>query len=65
MKKPKFVQTTFSTYKVNRSIGQGGNGFVYEAEDEDGVVAIKVLDSNRATKEKLKRFENEYRFCST
>ncbi len=50
---------------MNRSIGQGGNGFVYEAEDEDGVVAIKVLDSNRATKEKLKRFENEYRFCST
>jgi len=65
LKKPKIVHTTFSTYKVNRSVGQGGNGFVYEAEDQDGVVAIKVLDSNRATKEKLKRFENEYRFCST
>lgn len=65
MKKPKFVKTTFSTYQVNKSIGQGGNGFVYEAEDDGVVVAIKVLDSNLVTKEKLKRFENEYRFCST
>lgn len=33
-------------------------------EEEGNRVAAKVLDQTRATKEKLKRFENEYRFCS-
>lgn len=65
MKKPNEVKTTFSTYQVNQSIGQGGNGFVYEAEENSDLVAIKVLDPTRANKEKIKRFENEYRFCST
>lgn len=64
MKKPKQLKTSFSSYQVKRSIGQGGNGFVYEAEEDGSSVAIKVLDHGRANKEKVKRFENEYRFCS-
>ena len=65
MKKPGQVKTTFSTYQVNSFIGQGGNGYVYGAEEDGEIVAIKVLDTSRSNKEKLKRFENEYRFCST
>ncbi len=65
MKKPKTVQTAFSIYDIKESLGQGGAGIVYRVTDEAGdEFAIKVLDSSRATKEKLKRFENEYRFCS-
>jgi serine/threonine protein kinase len=64
LKKPKTLKTAFSTYTLGRSIGQGGNGYVYEAVDERGSVAAKVLDPDRATKEKLKRFENEYKFCA-
>ncbi|MCU7841619.1 MAG: serine/threonine protein kinase [Candidatus Thiodiazotropha sp. (ex Troendleina suluensis)] len=65
MKKPKILNTAFATYNVLRSVGQGGNGFVYEVEEDDSRFAIKVLDPARATREKLKRFENEYRFCSS
>ena len=64
MKKPKILSTAFSSYTVGRSIGQGGNGYVYEVAENGVQVAAKVLDQDRATREKLKRFENEYRFCS-
>lgn len=64
MKKPKSVKTAFSNYRIIRAVGQGGNGFVYEAEEDGQKVAIKILDPARATREKLKRFENEYRFCA-
>lgn len=65
MKKPKLVKTTFSTYVLEKSIGQGGNGYVYKAKDEDeNYFAIKILDPSRITDEKIKRFKNEYIFCS-
>lgn len=65
MKKPKSVKTTFDQYTVIDIIGQGGSGFVYSAFNNDGEsFAIKILDSTKTSKEKLKRFENEYRFCS-
>ncbi|MGR3173229.1 MAG: serine/threonine-protein kinase [Candidatus Scalindua sp.] len=65
MKKPKEVKTAFSTYAIKDCIGEGGCGLVYSAiEDNDNAVAIKILDPSKATREKLKRFENEYRFCS-
>jgi serine/threonine protein kinase len=64
VKKPDILNTTFSTYTIIGAIGQGGNGYVYEAEESGSKVAIKILDPQRVTKEKLKRFENEYRFCS-
>lgn len=65
MKKPKEVKSAFSSYSIKDSIGEGGCSFVYSAiEDNGNAVAIKILDPSKVTKEKLKRFENEYRFCS-
>ncbi len=66
MKKPKQLRTTFTTYRLIQCIGEGGSGAVYSAREENGAeFAIKILDPDKAAKkEKLKRFENEYRFCS-
>jgi serine/threonine protein kinase len=65
MKKPKVVKSTFSVYTIRDCIGEGGSGIVFSANDDNGTeVAIKALDPGKASKEKLKRFENEYRFCS-
>jgi serine/threonine protein kinase len=64
-KEPKEFRTTFSTYVANGVVGEGGSGTVYSAEDDTGSpVAVKLLDRAKATRERLKRFENEYRFCS-
>ncbi len=65
MKKPKQLRTTFTFYTHFEHIGEGGCGIVYSAKEESGsAVAIKILDPAKANREKLKRFENEYRFCS-
>lgn len=65
MKKPKQFKTTFNTYFILDKIGEGGSGVVYSAKDESGgFFAIKNLDASKATREKMKRFENEYRFCT-
>ena len=65
MKKPKSVRTTFSTYNIHESKGEGGSGIVYSAVDEEGNrCAIKFLDPVKASREKLKRFKNEFSFCS-
>jgi serine/threonine protein kinase len=65
MKKPNSLSTAFATYAVNQVIGEGGSGVVYGATDDVGAeFAVKVLNPERASREKLKRFENEYRFCS-
>ncbi len=64
MKKPATLKTAFATYSVGKSLGQGGNGYVYEIIEDGVKAAAKVLDHERANKEKLKRFENEFRFCS-
>ncbi|MCP4767804.1 MAG: serine/threonine protein kinase [Gammaproteobacteria bacterium] len=65
MKKPKSVQTTFSQYTIGDVKGEGGSGVVYEAFDDEGnQFAIKALDPQKAFQEKLKRFKNEFSFCS-
>jgi len=65
MKKPKNLRTAFAVYSIQDCIGEGGSGLVYRAvDDADATVAIKILDSKKATRDKLKRFENEYRFCA-
>jgi serine/threonine protein kinase len=65
MKKPTRLSTAFATYVVNQLIGEGGSGVVYGATDEVGAeFAVKVLNPEKASREKLRRFENEYRFCS-
>lgn len=56
--------TAFDSYTINRKIGEGGSGRVFEAMDSNGaVVAIKTLDYRQLTKERLKRFKNETHFC--
>jgi len=63
LKKKIEFKTSFSTYIAREQIGEGGSGTVFGAEDADGLaVAIKRLDQSKVTREKLKRFKNEYRF---
>src|SRR5215467_7896903 len=60
---PTFV-TPFATFTAVSILGQGGAGRVYHVRDETGKdAAIKVLDPARATKERTRRFKNEYTFC--
>lgn len=63
MKKGHEVLTAFNKYQLKKQIGQGGNGTVWEATDEDGdSYAIKFLERQN-TEKVLKRFENETFFC--
>ena len=56
--------TAFNSYAINRVIGEGGAGCVFEATDSNGaVVAIKRLDYRQLTNERVKRFKNETHFC--
>jgi serine/threonine protein kinase len=57
-------KSAFRTYTVVEKIGEGGSGTVYCVTDPDSNrYALKVLDSSKATSQKLKRFQNEIRFC--
>ncbi len=63
LRKPLTFKTAFHTYTADRLVGEGGCGRVYHAEDDCGNdVAIKLLAPEKTTRERLKRFENEYRF---
>jgi len=56
LKKTIEFRTPFGLYIANEIIGEGGAGRVYNANDESGDVwAIKTLDPNKTSKEKLKR----------
>ena len=56
-------RTAFANYRSDSVLGEGGAGTVYGATDESGgPVAVKVLDPRKATRERLKRFKNEYLF---
>ncbi|SEI99152.1 Protein kinase domain-containing protein [Kandleria vitulina] len=63
LKKNTEVFTAFNKYILEKKIGEGGNGQVWEAKDENGEkCAIKFLErKNRSSV--LKRFENETFFC--
>ena len=65
LKKPIVFHTTFSTYTATEIIGEGGAGKVYRSfDDSNEEWAIKKLDESKTSKERLKRFKNEYLFCS-
>ncbi len=57
-------ESAFNKYELQSRIGSGGSGVVYEATDVEGQhVAVKAIDPSKATTIKLKRFQNEIRFC--
>lgn len=57
-------QTAFNTYQSIESIGSGGSGNVLKVNDQDGnEFALKYLDPDKITTEKVKRFKNELFFC--
>jgi serine/threonine protein kinase len=63
LKKSRFFETAFSRYAASEQIGEGGTGTVFKASDDAGqVVAIKVLDAAKATRERRRRFKNELTF---
>ena len=64
LKKRTIVYTTFSEYTIDRQISQGGNGTVFLAHDRNNEkFALKAIDRNKTSTEKLKRFKNEIAFC--
>ena len=65
MAKQKLIfETPFDTYTSTAVIGEGGSGFVHSAINTDGeVFAVKRLNPDRITTDKLKRFKNEIGFC--
>lgn len=50
-------------YRIVRTLGEGGMGFVYEAEQDQPrrIVALKVIKPGLASTELLRRFEQESR----
>ena len=63
IKKGTVIKTAFDEYTLVCQIGQGGNGRVFSAKNNDGQqVAIKLVERNVGN-DKLKRFKNEISFC--
>src|SRR5260370_4254575 len=64
LRKSIVFETPFTQYIGTDIIGEGGAGRVYKATgDDSNAYAIKLLDSTKATGEKMKRFKNEVEFC--
>lgn len=64
LKKGTIVYTAFSEYMIDRQISQGGNGTVFLVHDKaNNKYALKAIDRNKTSTEKLKRFKNEIHFC--
>ena len=56
LRQPVTFETAFTQYTGTDIIGAGGSGRVYRAIDDTGdVYAIKLLDADKANREKLKR----------
>ena len=64
LKKQIIFQTAFETYTASDIIGQGGAGYVYKCQDSNGkLFAVKLLNAQNVTSDRLKRFRNEVLFC--
>ncbi|MEA4831932.1 MAG: serine/threonine-protein kinase [Oscillospiraceae bacterium] len=64
LKKGIIVETTFDEYEIESQINQGGSGTVFRVYNSaKQVYALKAIDRNLTTKDKLKRFKNELAFC--
>lgn len=65
LKSPVVLETAFASYTVDAILGEGGAGIVYGGVDAQGAaVALKVLTSERATKDRKSRFDKEIKFLS-
>lgn len=65
LSKPVIFETPFTQYTGIDIVGEGGAGRVYQViDDAENMYAIKLLDPAKAKGEKLKRFQNEVKFCS-
>ena len=54
LRKRTTVYTAFSEYMIDRQISQGGNGTVFLVHDkEDNKYALKAIDRNKTSSEKL------------
>lgn len=63
-KKTKF-DTMLNSYEVKELLGEGGSGKVYKVQDENNqFYALKYLNPQYVSQDKLKRFKNELHFCS-
>jgi len=63
-RKEQVFQSTFNTYHYVSDIGSGGSGIVVSVEDESNdIFALKYLNPDRISSDKLKRFKNELFFC--
>lgn len=61
--KGSILYTAFEEYVVQKQVGQGGNGTVFQAKNASNeLYAIKVI-SRKALRDKLNRFRNEINFC--
>lgn len=57
------LYTAFEEYVIQKQVGQGGNGTVFQAKNTSNeLYAIKVISRN-TPREKLNRFRNEINFC--
>src|SRR6202158_4571963 len=64
-KKGETLKTAFDAYTIERQRGAGGSGEVYEVRDSEGIpYAAKILDTRKASANRLKRFKNEIYFCT-
>lgn len=63
-KKSLVFETPFETYTSSGVLGEGGSGYVHSVTNSSGdLFALKYLNPDRITSEKLKRFKNEIEFC--
>ena len=66
LKKGTKVYTVFSEYTIDRQISQGGNGTIYRVHNPNNErFALKAIDRDKTSSEKLKRFKNEMVFCES
>lgn len=64
LKKGTVVTTITEEYRVEKQISQGGNGTVFQVRNSlNEVFALKAIDRQRISRDKLKRFRNELHFC--
>lgn len=66
IEKGSVLHTAFDSYTVVMQIGQGGNGRVFEVKNSlNEKFAVKIIDRENTSSEKVRRFKNEINFCQS